>query len=111
MFNRKVTAPCFEIHKKHINTRFVQNVDLLSVKRLVVYNVTVGWVALPVQRLLDGTGIESPWEARIYAPVQTGPEARSASCTMGTGSLPGVRCGRGVRLTPHTLLVPKSKIE
>jgi len=24
---------------------------------------------------------------------------------------PGVRCGRGVMLTPHPLLVPRSKIE
>jgi len=45
---------------------------------------------------------------RFYAPVQTGPEAHPASCT---GSFPGVRCGRGVTLTPHPLLVPRSKIE
>ena len=45
------------------------------------------------------------------APVQTGPEAHPASCTMGTGSFPGVRCGRGVTLTPHPFLVPRSKIE
>ena len=31
--------------------------------------------------------------------------------TMGTGSFPGVRCGRGVTLTPHPLLVPRSKTE
>jgi len=49
-------------------------------------------------------------EARFSAPVQTGPEAHPASCTMGTGSFPGVRCGRGVTLTPHPLLVPRSKI-
>ena len=30
---------------------------------------------------------------------------------MGTGSFPGVRCGRGVTLTLHPLLVPRSKIE
>jgi len=30
---------------------------------------------------------------------------------MGTGSFPGVRCGRGVMLTPHPLLVLRSKIE
>jgi len=30
---------------------------------------------------------------------------------MSTGSLPGVRCGQGVTLTPHPLLVPRSKIE
>jgi len=45
------------------------------------------------------------------APVQTGPEAHPASCTMGTGSFPGVRCGRGVTLKPHPLLVPRSKRE
>jgi len=49
--------------------------------------------------------------ARFSAPVQTGPEAHPASCTMGTGSFPGVRCSRGVTLTPHPLLVPRSKIE
>jgi len=36
---------------------------------------------------------------------------RLAFCTMGTGSFPGVRCGRGVTLTPHPLPVPRSKIE
>jgi len=34
-----------------------------------------------------------------------------ASCKTGTGSFPGVRCGRGVTLTPLPLLVPRSKIE
>jgi len=45
--------------------------------------------------------------ARFSAPVQTGPEAHPASCTMGIGSFPGVRCGQGVTLTPH-LLVQRS---
>ena len=49
--------------------------------------------------------------ARFSAPVQTGPEAHPASCAMGTGSFPGVKCGRGVTLTPHTLLVPRSKTQ
>ena len=30
----------------------------------------------------------------------------SASCTMGTGSFPGAKSGRGVTLTPHPLLLP-----
>jgi len=49
--------------------------------------------------------------ARFSAPVQTGPEAHPASCTMGTGSFLGVRCGRGVTLTPYPLLESRSKIE
>jgi len=45
---------------------------------------------------------------RFSAPVQTGPGAHPDSCTMGTGSFPGVKSGRGVTLTPHRLLVPWS---
>jgi hypothetical protein len=47
--------------------------------------------------------------ARFFAPVQTGPGAHLASCTMGDRSLPGVESGRGVTLTPHPLIVPRSK--
>ena len=57
---------------------------------------------------LDGPGNKSRWWARFSAPVQTCPGAHPASCTMGTGSFPGVKSGRGVTLTPHTLLVPWS---
>ena len=60
---------------------------------------------------LDGQGIESRRRARFSTPVHTGPKAHAFSCTMGTGSFPGVSCGRGVTLTPHPLLVPRSKTE
>jgi hypothetical protein len=40
---------------------------------------------------LDGPGIEFQWGARFFAHVQTGPVAHPASCTMGTGSFPGVK--------------------
>ena len=52
---------------------------------------------------LDGPGIGSQWGARFSAPVQTGPGAHPASFTMGTGSFPGVKSGRGVTLNPHPL--------
>jgi hypothetical protein len=58
---------------------------------------------------LDGPGIESRWGARFSAPVQTGPGAHPASCTMGTGSFLGVKSGWGLTLTPHPLLVPWSR--
>jgi len=57
----------------------------------------------------DGPGIESRCGARFTAPVQTGPVVHSASCTMGTGSFPGVKNCWGVTLTPHPLLVPWSR--
>ena len=47
--------------------------------------------------------------ARFSAPVQTGPGAHPASCTMGTGSIPGVKSGRGVTLIPHSILAPWSR--
>jgi len=53
------------------------------------------------------SGIESRW-GRDFTPVQTGHGAHPASCKMGTGSSPGVKCGRGVLLTTHPLLVPWS---
>jgi hypothetical protein len=50
---------------------------------------------------LDGLGIESRWGARFFAHVQTGPGVHPASCTMGTGSSPGVkRPGRDADHTP-----------
>jgi len=38
---------------------------------------------------LEGPGIESRCGARFSAPVQTGPGAHPASCTMDTGSFSG----------------------
>ena len=46
-----------------------------------------------------------PVGTRFSAPVQTGPGAHPASCTIGTGFFLGVKCGRSVLLTTHPLLV------
>jgi hypothetical protein len=51
------------------------------------------------------SGDRIPVGARFSAPIQTDPGTHPASCTMGTGSFPGVKSGRGVTLTPHLLLV------
>jgi hypothetical protein len=43
--------------------------------------------------------------------VQTGSETHPASCTMSTGGFsPGVKHGRGVTLTTHPHLVPRSRM-
>jgi hypothetical protein len=54
------------------------------------------------------SGDRIPMGARFSETVQTGSGAHPASCTMCTGSFPGVKSGRGVTLTPHPLLVPLS---
>jgi hypothetical protein len=67
----------------------------------------VDWVTRYRHWLWGGrSGDRIPLGARFSAPVQTDPGAHSASCTMSTGSFPGVKSGRGVTLTPHPLLVP-----
>ena len=65
-------------------------------------------VGIATRYRLDGPGIESPVVARFSAAVQTGPGAHPASCTMGTGSFPGVRRpGRGAD-QPHLSSLPSS---
>jgi hypothetical protein len=48
------------------------------------------------------SGHRIPVGARFSAPVQTGPGAHPASCTMCTGSFPGVKSDRCVTLTHHS---------
>jgi hypothetical protein len=75
-----------------------------------MYSYTVGRVAqvgIATGYGLDGPGIESRWGDEIFRACPDG--AHPASCRMGTGSFPGVESGRGVTLTPHPLLVPRSK--
>jgi len=57
-------------------------------------------VGIATELRAERSGIESRW-GRDIPPVQTGPGAHPASCKMGTGSFPGVECGRGVLLTTH----------
>jgi hypothetical protein len=53
-----------------------------------------------------------PVGARFSAPVQTGPGAYPTSCTMGTGSFPGVkRPGRGVDHPPPSSAEVKKRVE
>jgi len=77
----------FNIQIHYLHKKYVRNIQILQLK-------------VP--------GIQSRWRARFSAPVQTGPGAHPASCTMGTGSFTGVKSGRGVTLTPYRLLVPWS---
>jgi len=52
------------------------------------------------------SGDRIPMGTIFSASVQTDPVGHPTSCTMGTGSFPGAKSGRGVTLTPQTLLVP-----
>ena len=69
--------------------------------RLYIYIYGTGSsVGIATELRAGRSGIESRL-GRDFPPVQTGPGAHPASCTMGTGSFLGVKCGRGVLLTTH----------
>jgi hypothetical protein len=61
--------------------------------------------------LLDGPGIKSPVGATFSATVHTGPGAHPSSCTMGTGSLAGLKQpGRGFNHPPPSGAEVKERI-
>jgi len=97
-------------HIKCIITHFCLYV-CLSVRyrtiRMIVDSGPGSSVGIATELRAGRSGIESRW-GWDFPPVQTGPEAHSASCKMGTGSFPGVKCGRSVQLTTYPLLVPRS---
>ena len=77
-------------------------------KHFFFYNCGPGSsVGIATDYGLDGPGIESRMELDI-PPVQTGPNAHTAYCRMGTGTFQGVKSGRGVLQTSNHLLVPRS---
>ena len=66
-----------------------------------------GSVGVVIELRPGRSGIDSWWGGN-FPSVQTGPGAHPTSCKMGTRSFPGVKLGRGVLLTTHPLLVPRS---
>jgi len=58
---------------------------------------------------LDGPEIESRWGRDFPHLSRPALGSHPASCTMGTGSFPGVKSGRVVTLIPHSFLVPWSR--
>jgi len=118
-------SPCSEVVWKVLATHSIRQFPLyfpypaspcaitFQLESTIYFGITslyfvVGRVVQSVLRLRAGrSGIESRW-GRDFPPVQTGPGAHPAPCKMGTGSFPGVKCGRDVLLTTHSLLVLRS---
>jgi hypothetical protein len=93
---------CRENFTFHYNLTRIEGI----LQKTYVYLCGPGWLSRYSDWLRAGRyGDRIPVVARFSAPVQTGPGAHPASCTMGTGSFPGVKSGRGMMLTPHPLLV------
>jgi len=93
------------MEKALLNSQLVNHISIIScskAKKILFPNQTRSdWLRA------GRSGIETRWE-RDFPPVQAGPEAHPTSCKMCTEYFPGVKCGRGVLLTTHQLLVPRS---
>jgi hypothetical protein len=91
--------------------------DLNSLDSSVLHNKNIS-SQFPFHSVSDyglddrAIGVRSPAGAKDFSSslcVQTGSGAHPASCPVGTGGpFPGVKRGRGVMLTTHPYLVPRS---
>ena len=52
MLYREINAVCFQIHTKHINTLFGQNVEFVNVK-VAVHTVTTGFFIVRLAHYFD----------------------------------------------------------
>ena len=81
----------------------------IAVFFLFLYQSADRWWAVATGYGLNGPGIESWWGRNFPHLSRPALGPSQPSYTMGTGSFPGVKSGRGVTLTPHFLLVPWSR--
>jgi hypothetical protein len=74
---------------------FPAHISISPTPILILFLTFIDWLRA------GRSGDRIPVGARYFANVQTGPEVHPGSCTMGTGSFPGVkRPGRGADHPP-----------
>ena len=85
--------------------KFVRSLDLMWLNFVFFFSTIAlcgpgSSVGIASDYGLDSPGIECRC-GRFSAPVRNAPGVHPASCTIGTGSFPGVKSDWGVTLTPH----------
>ena len=94
---------CLPVHNRGLVTTTINIFNSLNVRNLFRITGSLGLGSLSTGWTVRGS---NPGGGEIFRAC---PGAHPASCTMGTGSFPGVKSGRGVTLTPHPLPVPWSR--
>jgi len=99
---RKIT----NLKKKIYITYKLNNISIDSYLHYYCFNAFLcgpgSSVGIAIDYVLEGPRLNSGGE-EIFRP-----EAQTAYCKMGTGSFPGVKCGRGVLLNTQLLLLPRA---
>ena len=95
---------CTTLHGVTCQTKLTFMINVVKPE----FYIWVGYVRIcgPWSRT-GWSGIDFRW-GLDFTPVQTGHGTHQASCKMGNDSFSGLKCGRGVLLTTHPLLVPRS---
>jgi len=96
--------------KREVNHRIPKSIQsIFSHAPLFYHNLFLNCVLII---LPHREGLNKLFQSRAYINTQFAILQKAivfiASCKIGTGSFPGVKSGRGVTLTPHSLLVPWS---
>ena len=107
--------PCFRILYCHMSNRVTTNQKHCILFLIIYEHMNIIYyicrpgssVGIATELGAGRSGIEFRW-GRDFPPFQTGPGAHPTSCKICTVSFPGLKCGRGVLLTTHPLLVPRS---
>jgi len=93
--------------------RLYFNFDLNNFRNIISVGGPYSSVGIATELPAGRPGDRIPVGARFSAPVQTGPGPHPASCTMGTGSLPGgkERPGRDADSSPPSSAVGHERVE
>ena len=96
-----------------VNSNMVTNYNKISYYSFFLHFCGSGQRSLYNDPLRTGRpGDRIPVGARFSSPVQTGPRAHPASCTVGIGSFPGIkRPERGVDNSPPSSTEVKERVE
>ena len=101
----------FAVCKMDLGNAFLPSISVYRCQDFV--SITCSFLGRYSDSLRAGrSGYRIPMGARFSAPVHTGPVAQPASCTMGTGSFPGVkRPGRGADHPPPSKCRGQERVE